>query len=65
LELGADMIKIKNNATKDGLKRAIELAKPVRVALAGGEIINSQQFLDITKQFMDIGGCGLVVGRNI
>jgi len=65
LELGADMIKIKNNATKEGLKRAIELAKPVKVVLAGGEKIDDKQFLEITKQFIDIGGSGLIVGRNI
>ncbi len=65
LELGADMIKIKYGETIEGLKKAINFASPVKVGISGGELVDSEQFLEHVKNVMKIGGCGFLIGRNI
>jgi len=65
LELGADMIKIKWPLERKYFEKAVNLAKPVKVVLAGGERISEEEFFKRTEEVIASGGCGLAVGRNI
>lgn len=65
LELGADMVKIKYGETLEGFKKAVEIAKPIKVGISGGELISDALFLDHVKSIMSVGGSGLLIGRNI
>jgi class I fructose-bisphosphate aldolase len=65
LELGADMVKIKYGETLEGFKKAVEIAKPIKVGVSGGELISDDLFLDHVKSIMSAGGSGLLIGRNV
>jgi len=47
------------------LEKAVNLARPVKVVLAGGERISEEEFFKRTEEVIASGGCGLAVGRNI
>ena len=65
LELGADMIKIKYSGSEEAFRRAVEVAKPLRVFLSGGSKLPENEFLEVVKKVMEAGASGVAVGRNV
>lgn len=63
LELGADFIKIKYSGSEESFRKAVEVAKPVRVFLSGGP--KRDDFLKTVEEVMRAGASGLAVGRNV
>jgi len=65
LELGADIIKIKYNHDKEHFKWVVKNAGRAKVVLSGGDKTDNLSFLKTVKEFIDCGGSGLAVGRNV
>lgn len=65
LELGADLIKIKDPGSFELLKQTVELAGDSKIILSGGEKIAEEEFLDLVRKSVKAGVAGLAVGRNI
>lgn len=65
LELGADMLKIKYNGDKEGLKWVIANSGKSKVLIAGGiKTDGDESFLCTIKEVIDAGVAGLAIGRN-
>lgn len=65
LELGADMAKIKHPGSQEAVKWAVHAAGELPVLMSGGASVSEEAFLHDVQTFMDAGGKGLTVGRNI
>ncbi len=65
MELGADIIKIKYNGDKEGLKWIVNAAGKAKIVIAGGSKASDYDFLKMTREVLDAGASGLAVGRNI
>jgi len=65
LELGADMIKIKYSGSSEAFQKAVQVAGKTRVVLSGGPKTDEEEFLEIVKQVIKAGACGVAVGRNV
>jgi len=65
LEIGADIIKIKQEGNLNDLKWAVKNAGKTKVVIAGGIKTNKRDLLKQIKQIMQAGCIGLAIGRNI
>ncbi|HDP73906.1 MAG TPA: hypothetical protein ENN46_03045 [Candidatus Woesearchaeota archaeon] len=65
LELGADVAKIKFNGDPEGFKWIARCAGKTGLVMAGGEKRGLLDFFRDVKMFMDAGGKGIAVGRNV
>jgi class I fructose-bisphosphate aldolase len=65
LELGADVLKVKYTGSKDTFRRVVEMAGRARVVCAGGLKADPRTFLQQTRDILDVGACGVAVGRNV
>jgi fructose-bisphosphate aldolase, class I len=65
LELGADIIKIKWEGSKEDLAWAVKTAGKAKVVVAGGIKTKEKKFLIQVKEIMSTGAIGLAIGRNI
>lgn len=65
MELGADIIKVKYNGDKEGLRWIVKAAGKAKVVIAGGSKKKDYEFLEMTREIIDAGAAGLAVGRNI
>lgn len=65
LELGVEMIKIPYTGDKESFSWVVKAAGKVKVVVAGGSKMEEEEFLRITKDILEVGACGLAVGRNI
>lgn len=70
LEIGADLIKIKYplkepEFLESFFKEVRKVAPQAKIALAGGEKLEEEKFLEILKVAMKAGLNGVVVGRNV
>jgi class I fructose-bisphosphate aldolase len=66
MELGADIVKVKNTGSIDGFKRVVESAAPTKVVMSGGSMTNTdEEFLNTVGDVLKAGAIGLAVGRNI
>lgn len=64
-ELGADAIKLKYPHQPEKLEWITKNAVGTRILMSGGDKVEDTKFLEMVKLFMDAGGDGLAVGRNI
>ncbi|MFC1906179.1 class I fructose-bisphosphate aldolase [Chloroflexota bacterium] len=66
MELGADIVKVKNTGSIEGFKRVVESAAPTKVVMSGGSMTNTDdQFLSTVGDVLKAGAIGVAVGRNI
>jgi len=66
MELGADIVKVKNTGSIDGFKRVVESAAPTKVVMSGGAMTNTdEEFLGTVGDVLAAGAIGVAVGRNI
>jgi len=65
LELGADIIKIREPKDLSKLAWAARVAGTARIVVAGGSKVPEQKFLANVRTIMQTGVNGLAVGRNI
>lgn len=65
LELGADMAKIKFPGRQEDVEWAAHVAGEMPILMSGGNTTSVEAFLQDVQAFMDGGGRGLTVGRNI
>lgn len=65
LELGADLSKIKFPGRKEDVEWAAHVSGQMPILMSGGDTTTEEAFLNDVKTFMDGGGQGLTVGRNI
>lgn len=65
LELGADLAKIKYPGTREGVEWAVHVAGKLPVLMSGGAEVREEVFLREVATFMEAGGKGLTIGRNI
>lgn len=65
-ELGADIVKIKYPHQPDKLQWIIQNAVGTKAILSGGDKTDTEeQFLEKVRNFIDAGGSGAAIGRNI
>lgn len=63
-ELGADIVKVSYPGTKDGFAQVVK-GCPIPVVIAGGEKAEDDlEVFQIIKDSIDVGGCGVSIGRN-
>jgi class I fructose-bisphosphate aldolase len=66
MELGADIVKVKNTGSVEGFKRVVESAAPTKVVMSGGSMTNTDDgFLNTVGDVLKAGAIGVAVGRNI
>jgi len=66
MELGADIVKVKNTGSIEGFKRVVESAAPTKVVMSGGSMTNTdEEFLNTVGDVLKAGAIGVAVGRNI
>jgi len=66
MELGADIVKVKNTGSIEGFKRVVESAAPTKVVMSGGSMTNTDdEFLNTVGNVLKAGAIGVAVGRNI
>ncbi|MFC1998415.1 class I fructose-bisphosphate aldolase [Chloroflexota bacterium] len=66
MELGADIVKVKNTGSIEGFKLVVESAAPTKVVMSGGSMTNTdEEFLDTVGDVLKAGAIGVAVGRNI
>jgi class I fructose-bisphosphate aldolase len=65
LELGADVVKVKNPGSKAAMEHTVEMAGRTKVIMSGGSKRSDREFLQSVKTAMDAGTVGLAVGRNV
>jgi class I fructose-bisphosphate aldolase len=65
LELGADILKVKYTGSPDTFKKVVEMAGRAKVVCAGGLKTDLQTFMKQTREILDVGACGVAVGRNV
>jgi fructose-bisphosphate aldolase, class I len=64
-ELGVDIIKTSYTGGPDTFQRVVE-ACPARVVVAGGEVgDNIEDYLQMTRDIIDVGGAGVTYGRFV
>jgi DhnA family fructose-bisphosphate aldolase class Ia len=64
-ELGVDIIKTSYTGDPDTFQKVIE-ACPARVVVAGGEVGDKiEDYLQMTRDIMDVGGAGVTYGRFV
>ncbi len=63
-ELGADLVKIRFPAEKDGF-RDLVAGCPVPVLVLGGDLKDEAAVLAMAEQAMEAGAAGFVMGRNV
>lgn len=64
-EVGADLIKTYWTGSEETFREVVK-ATPVPVLMSGGvKRETPREFLEVTKQVMNAGGKGVVVGRNV
>lgn len=64
-ELGADIVKVKDNGDKGGMHWAVQNAAQTDLVVAGGHKTATSTFLRNVERARDFGAKGLAVGRNI
>ena len=63
-ELGADIVKVSYPGSKDGFAQVVK-GCPIPVVIAGGEKAeDDREVFQIIKDSIDVGGCGVSIGRN-
>lgn len=65
LELGADLAKVKFPGRREDVEWAAHVSGELPLLMSGGDATSEEAFLTDVKTFMDGGGDGLTVGRNI
>ncbi|WP_207592945.1 aldolase [Halomontanus rarus] len=65
LELGADLAKIKHPGTLADVEWAVDVAGRMPVLMSGGATVSDEAFLRDVQTFVEAGGRGVTVGRNI
>ena len=66
LELGADMVKIPYNGSKEDFAWVVKAAGKTKVVMSGGQKTETrEEFLEMVKDVLSAGAIGLAVGRNI
>ena len=65
LELGADMAKVKFPGTGEAVEWAVHVAGELPILMSGGATTSEEAFLNDAHAFVEAGGRGLTVGRNI
>ena len=65
LELGADILKMKYNGDKEGLKWIVKCAGKAKISIAGGHKADEKEFLTELKDALGAGAVGMAVGRNV
>ena len=65
LELGADVVKVKYPGSTDAMNHAVDAAGKTKVVMSGGSKIDSDEFLQLVANVIEVGGSGLAVGRNV
>ena len=63
-ELGADIVKTNWTGDPDSFKEVVNGCM-APVIIAGGEKSGIKGILEITKQSIEVGGCGVAYGRNV
>jgi len=64
-ELGADVVKIKYPHQPEKLPWIVQNAVGTKALLSGGNKVSDEEFIDTVKKFMEAGGHGIAVGRNV
>jgi fructose-bisphosphate aldolase, class I len=65
LEIGADIIKIRFDGTKEDLKKAVIAAGRTKVVIAGGAKKDKKELILQIKEIISAGAVGLAIGRNV
>jgi class I fructose-bisphosphate aldolase len=65
LELGADVTKVKYPGSVEAMEWAVDAAGESKVIMSGGSKTDELEFLRNVNEFLDAGGSGLAVGRNV
>lgn len=65
MELGADIVKLKNNGDKEAMKWIVKCAGKTKVVIAGGPHVSEQDFEKMTYDSISAGAIGMAVGRNV
>jgi class I fructose-bisphosphate aldolase len=65
LTVGADIVKIHPEGTMNDFAWAVKSAGRVRVICAGGSKVPEKKLLKRIKGYMDNGGSGMAIGRNV
>lgn len=65
LELGADVLKVKYTGSPETFRRVVQMAGEAKVVCAGGLKTDASTFLQQTRDILDVGACGVAVGRNV
>lgn len=64
-ELGVDIIKTSYTGSPDTFQKVVE-ACPAKVVVAGGEVGDKiEDYLQMTRDIMDVGGAGVTYGRFV
>lgn len=64
MELGADIVKLKNNGDVEAMKWVVKCAGKTKVVIAGGPQVSENDFVKMTYDSVQAGAIGLAVGRN-
>ena len=62
---GADIVKVHPEGTMRDFAWAVKSAGKVRVICAGGSKMGEKKLLKIIKGYMENGGSGMAIGRNV
>ena len=64
-DLGADIIKTQYTGCPETFIKVVEAASPVPVIIAGGELVDIKDILQVAESAIRCGGKGVSFGRNI
>lgn len=64
LEIGADIVKLRNGNPKN-VKWAVEAAGKTKVVMAGGSKTSEKELLTQIEQSVKAGAIGIAIGRNV
>ena len=64
-DMGVDIIKTHYAGNPQAFTKVVEAAYPIPVVVAGGEIQDAKEMLNITENAIKCGGKGISFGRNI
>jgi len=66
LELGADVVKIPYNGSKEDFQWVVKSAGKTKVVMSGGQQTKTkEEFLEMVKEVLSAGAVGIAVGRNV
>jgi fructose-bisphosphate aldolase, class I len=65
MELGADIVKLKNNGDVEAMKWIVKCAGKTKVVIAGGPHVSDQDFEKLTYDSICAGAIGMAIGRNV